>query len=655
MQAVLARKPILLAAVFTLCIAVCSPMYAQPTVTIDATKPQATVNPYIYGQFIEHMGRCIHGGIWAEMLHDRKFSLKPGESWKAFGPEGADYQAMHDTAGAYCGDHCMAIWVRDAKDGPCGIRQGDIGLIEGKEYVGYAIIRHVLDPVDVDVRLSWGEDGAAGCSITINNDDPSFKKIAFRFRAGASTDKATLSISLSEPGYLWIGCLSLMPADNVNGMRADTLELLKKLNSPIYRWPGGNFVSGYDWKDGIGPRDRRPPRWDRAWKEVEDNDFGVDEFIAFCRYLDTEPLVVVNTGEGSLESAAEEVQYVNGGKDTPWGKRRAENGNPDPYDVVWWGAGNEMYGTWQMGYIPTEQYAVRHNAFVGAMKQVDPKIKIVTVGAPDKWNYVIVPKCAAATDLLSGHHYTQRNLHVPFSPEDEKKYRENFLEYSNYVARGVRYCINDLRKRQDGTNPDVERLRLSIDEWGMVRKWEREPDKPGIGIFEVYYPLGDAVTNGRALHELIRSADKVELAQWSMAVNVVGAIKTSRTHASLGPVGHVLALYREKVLGRLVPIEVTGKDATLDVVATVDPESGAVAVGLMNYSPNDAVAPKLTIKGLNQPGKVTGWQIHGPSIGSINVPGKPETVTTKELPGPLLLDKPIVLPACSITVLRIEK
>jgi len=453
---------------------------------------------------------------------------------------------------------------------------------------------------------------------------------------------------------LWIGCLSLMPADNIGGMRADTLKLLKKLDSPVYRWPGGNFVSGYDWKDGIGPRDRRPPRWDQAWKEVEDNDFGIDEFIAFCRHLGTEPLVVVNTGLGSVESAAAEVEYANGGRETAWGARRARNGNPDPYGVDWWGAGNEMYGGWQQGHVPVEQYAVRHNAFVGAMKRVDPEIKIVTVGAPGKWNDVIVPQCAAHTDLLSAHHYTQRGLHVPFSAEDAKKYRENFLAYSGQVAQGVRGLVRDLVVRQNGKNAAVDRLRLSIDEWGMVRKWEREPDAPGIGIYEVYYPLGDAVTNGRALHELIRSADRVEVAQWSMAVNVVGAIKTSRTHASLGSVGHVLALYRKRVTGRLVPVGISG-EVPLDVVATRDDKSKTVSVGLINYSPTDELSVKFNIKGTPLAANVSAWRVHGPSLESFNVPGKPETVTTTELPGPIALDKPVALPACSITVLQIEK
>ena len=125
-----------------------------------------------------------------------------------------------------------------------------------------------------------------------------------------------------------VGTVSLMPADNVRGMRADTLALLKQLDAPMYRWPGGNFVSGYDWRDGIGDRDRRPPRVNPAWTGVEHNDFGIDEFIDFCREVNAEPMIAANTGFGDAYSAAQEVEYCNGAADTVGGSWRVKNGHP---------------------------------------------------------------------------------------------------------------------------------------------------------------------------------------------------------------------------------------------------------------------------------------------------------------------------------------
>lgn len=624
---------------------------ASTEITVDLERPGPTINPFIYGQFIEHMGRCIRGGIWAQMLYDRKFLLEPGKSWEIVGLEEAEFDVSHDTAGAYCGDHCLSIWVRDAGGGRCGIRQGDLGLIAGREYVGYAVMRHAREPGPVTIRLDWGEDDLAAQEVVLHDVGDSYQKHLFRFRAGTGTDRANISLTLAQPGYLWVACLSLMPADNVAGMRADTLDLLKKLNSPIYRWPGGNFVSGYRWRDGIGPRDRRPPRWERAWEAVEDNDFGIDEFITFSRHLDTEPLVVVNTGLGSVDEAAELVEYTNGDENSHWGSRRARGGHREPYNVRWWGIGNEMYGGWQLGNVPVERYAIRHDAFVRAMRVVDSRIKVVAVGHPGKWNDVVVPRCAANMDLLSAHHYTQRQMKVPLSSEDARRYKENFLTYSGDVAQGVRGLIDDLRARRGGGDPAVDRIRLSIDEWGIVREWKPQPDGPGIGIYEVYYPLGDGIANARALHELLRAADIVEVAQWAQTVNVIGAIKTSRTHASLGPVGHLLALYRDRVGGRLLPVQVAG-NKPVDVVASWDETSQTVSIGLVNYSPEETVAVSLRINGAKKLNATCGWRINGPSLDSINVPGKPETVTTTPLSESIEIDKPITLPAHSITVLQ---
>jgi len=623
----------------------------ETEVTVDPAKPGAAISPYIYGQFIEHLGRCIRDGIWAEKLRDRKFLLEPAKSsWQALKPDGAACDVFPETAGAYAGQHAMALWVRDAKGGRCGLQQGDIGLLEGKEYTGYALLAAPAGPVPVEVRLSWGDGPNDGQSVTIADAGATYKKFPFRFRAGATTDKASLSLTIGTPGCVWAACLSLMPGDNIKGMRADTLEQIKKLNAPIYRWPGGNFVSGYFWKDALGDRDRRPPRWERAWNDVEENDFGLDEFIAFCREVNTEPLIVVNTGLGSVEEAAAEVEYANGSPLTQWGAQRSRNGHPEPYNVVWWGIGNEMYGGWQLGNVPVERYAIRHNAFVDAMKAVDPKIKVIAVGAPGKWNDVILPPCVGHMDLLSMHHYTERKLRVPLSPQDAEKYEKDFLAYSGSVLGGVRGLVSDMRKRL-GKDAKIDAIRLCIDEWGIVREWNPSPDACGVGSFEHYYTIGDAVAVARALHELLRSADVVGMAMWPQTVNVLGAIKTTRNHAALDAVGHVLALYRAHMNGTLAPLNVSA-GATVDAVAALDKKTGTLSLGLINFSPNQDATVNLRLGGGAKAEAATAWRINGPTLGSFNSPGKPEEVTTAKLAEPVALDRPILLPAHSITVVE---
>lgn len=208
--------------------------------------------------------------------------------------------------------------------------QGGIGLLKDKEYVDYAVLAAPAEPTGTQVHIAWGDGEGEGVRFPLAGLTATHKKFPFRFQAGATTDDAKISLTVGK-GLVWAACLSLMPADNVRGLRADTLDLLRQLNAPIYRWPGGNFVSGYNWKDGIGDRDRRPARWERAWNDVEDNDFGIDEFLDFCRELKTEPLIVVNTGLGGFDEAAREVEYVNGPAESRWGGERARNGQPEQH------------------------------------------------------------------------------------------------------------------------------------------------------------------------------------------------------------------------------------------------------------------------------------------------------------------------------------
>jgi alpha-L-arabinofuranosidase len=645
-------RPFLFVLAATVAGLACSARAEGTAVRVDASRPGPAISPYLYGQFIEHLGRCIYGGVWAEMLRDRKFLLEPGEAWETVKPERGECEIFHDAAGAYAGDHTLALWNRSAS-GRCGVRQGELGVVAGEEYVGYAVLARVGPAAPVEVRLAWGAGADDGSLVVLHEVDQDYAKLPLRFAAGATTDAARLGLSLGGPGYVWVAGLSLMPADNVRGMRPDTLALYRRLDPPITRWPGGNFVSGYDWKDGIGDRDRRPPRWERAWNDVESNDFGLHEFMDFCREVGTEPYIAVNSGLGSAEEAAEQVEYANGTAATRWGAERARNGHPEPWGVVWWGVGNEMYGDWQLGNVPAERYGLRHNAFVRAMRAKDPGIRIIGVGNPGRWNDVVLPYMAGNMDLLSGHHYTERRYALPLSAEASQAYARDYASYSGSVAAGVRRIVDDLRQRRAAGRPEaVARLRLSIDEWGIVRDWESKPDAPGIGAYEHYYTLCDALAVARAVHELVRSADVVEMANWAQAVNVIGAIKTSRTDAALGPAGHVLALYRARLGGVLLPVEVEGA-GTVDAVASRDSESGVVSVGLVNYSVEDEARLGLRVDGGFQLSRTDGWRIDGPGLGAMNVPGEPEEVTTTALSGPIALEA-LTLPPHSVTLLQLR-
>ena len=204
-------------------------------------------------------------------------------------------------------------------------------MVAGKEYEGYVILAGDASVAPIEVSLSWGNSAKERQTIRIERLTADYRRHPIKFKAGGATDNATFEIVGKGKGKFLIGTSSLMPADNVRGMRADTLALLKELNAPIYRWPGGNFVSGYNWRDGIGDRDKRPPRKNPAWTGIEHNDFGIHEYFDFLREVNAQPFIALNAGLGSVESAVQEVEYVSGGPETPMGRLRAQNGPREPF------------------------------------------------------------------------------------------------------------------------------------------------------------------------------------------------------------------------------------------------------------------------------------------------------------------------------------
>ncbi|OHB85020.1 MAG: hypothetical protein A2V98_13345, partial [Planctomycetes bacterium RBG_16_64_12] len=500
----------------------------KPSISVDAGRKREPISKYIYGQFIEHLGRCIYGGIWAEMLEDRKFyfpitkeydpyrasqgvatdaplPVVGASPWEIIGPAAGSLRMVEEDA--FVGEHTPCV----APGG--GIRQNDLGLVKGKGYDFYAWLKPAGDTTTVEVSLCWGEGAEARDSSTFTIAEKGYTKGVAGFTSRAGTDKGTLEMRVTGGSPCLVGTLSLMPADNVEGMRADTLALLKELDAPVYRWPGGNFVSGYDWKDGVGDRDRRPPRKNPAWTGVEHNDFGIDEFMRFCRLIGTEPLVVVNSGQGDLKMALEELEYANGSPETPMGRLRANNGHAEPYQVKWWGVGNEMYGQWQLGHMPLEKYIEKHNQFADAMRAADPSVKRIAVGAVGPWSEGMMAHCADHMDLVSEHFYVGEQ---PGLMSHVAQTRERVRQIAD-AHRRYREQFESLKGKD---------IRIALDEWNY---WYG----PHLyGELGVRYFLRDALGVGAALNEFARNTDIYFMANYAQTVNVIGAIKTTKTDAA---------------------------------------------------------------------------------------------------------------------------
>ncbi len=621
-----------------------SPTPAVAEVTVDASQTGAPISPYIFGQFIEHLGRCIYGGMWAEMLEDRKFYFPvpaPGDiwrltreqarvlaasPWKVVGPPGTVTMVEKD---AFTGKHSPQIQA-PGNGTAVGIFQEELGLLKGKDYTGYIILAG--DAAPVTVSLAWGTGEDAKSIQTIRSVKARFTKVPLKFTAGADSDNGRLTISTTGRGTLKIGCVSLMPADNVDGFRKDTLELLRQLNAPVYRWPGGNFVSGYDWRDGLGERDKRPTRTNPAWTGIEPNDVGMHEFIHLCELINAEPMIAVNTGFGDAYSAAAEVEYANGSTSTLMGKARADNGHPKSFGVKWWCVGNEMWGAWQLGYMQESHYVIKHNWVEEKMRQVDPTI--VTIGSgdlPSGWSRGMLTNCADHMNLISEHFY----IFTPSNdvPAHVKQIPDHVKEIAD-AHRLFRKEIPSLKGKD---------IRVSLDEWNY---WYG----PHVfGELGVRYFLKDALGIAAGLHEYFRNSDIIFMACYAQTVNVIGCIKTTKTHADFDSTALPLVLYRAH-FGTL-PLKVEHRAAPLDISAALTSDKKALTVGVVNPR-NEPAQLKLKLNGLWVSGNAQTWVIAGSDPMAYNQPGEPRKVDIAEA-APADLNGTLSVKPYSITLWRV--
>ncbi len=592
----------------------------KPSVTIDAVKTREPMPDLIYGQFIEHLGRCIYGGIWAEMIEDRKFYSDVGETrhdrvhvpspWKAVGDAAA--VTMQKEA-VFVGEHVPQVDLRGGEAN--GISQSGLGLVAGKGYTGYVILAGDASAAPVEVSLSWGPGPAERQSVRIDRIAQEYQKYPLKFKAGASTDNAGFEVVGRGKGRFRIGPPSLMPEDNIRGMRRDTLALLRQLDAPIYRWPGGNFVSGYNWKDGIGDRDRRPPRKNPAWTGIEHNDFGMHEYFDLMGDLNAQPFIALNAGLGSAESAVEEVHYVNGGPDTPMGRLRSKNGHPKPFGCTYWAVGNEMSGSWQLGNVPIEEFVRRHNDFSQKLLGVDKSIKLVASGEavrPESdWDRRLLTQSTAYINLMSKHFYRQ------------DWHGGGLMTHVRQIADAIR-AIAEAHRGYLKTIPEIRGrdIRVSLDEWNY---WYG----PHVfGELGTRYFLRDALGIAGGINEYSRNTDVIAMACYAQTVNVIGAIKTSKTAAVLDSTGEALVMYRHHF--GTIPVEVTGTPEPLDVAAAWTKDRKVLAISVVN--PTWEVQ-KLRFKLTGaQPvsTQATAWILSGPDDMAFNDPGKPPVVKFDE-------------------------
>ena len=319
---------------------------------------------------------------------------------------------------------------------------------------------------------------------------------------------------------------------DVNGIRTDVLEAARGLRPPILRWPGGNFVSGYHWEDGVGPKENRPVRAELAWNAIESNRFGTNEFIRYCRALNTEPYICANLGTGTMDEAAAWVMYCNRDDGTSYAALRAEHGFTKPHKVIYWGLGNEIYGDWQIGHKTAVDYAKLARQCAQVMRGADRDIKLVLCGGQElDWDREVLSKCADLVDHISYHFYWgatkgqdphYSNLAKPYASEQYLKF--------------LRALIEQVRRDRGVTRP----IKIAVDEWNV---WDLATTADGLAE---HYDLTDALAVAIYLNMMRRNCEAIEIGTLAQMVNVIAPILTRPDGMCLQTIYFPLKLAVEK-------------------------------------------------------------------------------------------------------------
>jgi len=656
------------------------------TVNIDTSQTSDPVSKYEFGMFIENIGPLVYRSLWSEMLDDRKFyfPIKPAEP--AAAPRTAGFAGrglskwvpvnpyevvVMDKEQPFVGDQSPRIQLNAST--PSGIQQSGIALVKGKKYVGRIYLRGTPGST-VKVSLVWGKGANERQTVSFGSLTDTYKKLPLNFTAGADTADGTFEIAATGSGNFHVGTASLMPADNVEGFRPDTIALLRQLHSGMWRLPGGNYLSDWSWYNGAGDIDKRPPTFDHAWNAMQPNDMGMDEFMTLCKLIGVEPYVTVNAGFGDAHSAAEEVEYLNGSVNTPMGAWRAKNGHPEPYHVKFWNIGNEPWGTFQLGYTDLKYYVLKQNEFARDMRKVDPSITLIAsakmlepmalkgetrakyvdnmqpvFGTDIDWTGGILKNSWGYFDGIAQHWYESPGRH--FDVERAKALPPGTASAAAYVTyipttlESARYAGDVIRRHAEEWEgyqqrfPDMikKKIFLSIDEYSYS----------GGGGRRTGPNLKGALAYGMLFDEEMRHTSFLTMTAHTMGTSTLDITPTASTFNTLGL---MFKMYTNHFVGT-IPVSVSGNSPQpptknppfadepktrsgsptypLDVFAALTPDHKYLNVAVVNATDKEQKFD-LKVTGAKVEGPSTLWQLTGKSLDAADRVGQPPQAEVKE-------------------------
>ncbi|MFO1500248.1 MAG: alpha-N-arabinofuranosidase [Verrucomicrobiota bacterium] len=464
---------------------------------------------------------------------------------------------------------------------------------------------------------------------------------------------------------------------DARGFRKDVAGEVRELGVPLMRYPGGNFVSGYHWQDGVGPKEKRPTVLERAWNSIETNQFGTNEFMEWCQLVGTEPLLGFNLGTGTAEEAVAYVEYCNVERGTRWSELRRAHGYETPHKVRSWCLGNEMDGPWQMGHMPAREYGRKARDAARQMRVLDPQLQLIACGSSNTilptylvWDREVLEECYDQVDGLSLHNYYGNT--AALTGNDSRRYLAMNLDMERQIREVAAVC-----DYVQGVLKSPKRLWLSFDEWNV---WYRA--RGGLfangqrtfapRLLEEVYNLEDALLVGGFVNTLLREAARVRVGCLAQIVNVIAPLVTNDQavlrQSIYYPYAWALRYARGRVLDLLLdaehyPIRAEGLRADfartaavpyLDIAATFDPATGQAAAFMLNRDLESA--REVVIDWPNpSPARVLACEtLTGADLKANNTFEQPKLVSPQSLDRPKVGTRMTVeLPPRSYTILQL--
>ncbi|MEO8115982.1 MAG: alpha-N-arabinofuranosidase [Phenylobacterium sp.] len=437
-----------------------------------------------------------------------------------------------------------------------------------------------------------------------------------------------------EPGH---------PTADANGFRQDVLELTRELGPTIVRYPGGNFLSGYNWEDGVGPKDQRPVKLDLAWASTETNEFGTNEFITWCRTAEVEPMFAVNLGTRGPDEAREFLEYCNHPGGSHFSELRRSHGYDQPHDIKFWCLGNEMDGPWQICQKTAQEYGRIAQETAKAMRMLDAGLTLAACGSSQRamptyaaWEHEVLSQCFNQVDFISLHAYFRNDA-------DDIETFFTSLEDLNFFIKEV-VAIADTVATQKRS---AKRIMLSLDEWNVWYKAHQPADlkKPGWPkappLLEEIYNFEDALIVGGALIVMMNNADRVKTACLAQLVNVIGAIFTETggpawRQTIFHPFAAASRLGRGEVLQLRIQTEGYASGAHpfvpyLMAALLHDAETGAATLFALNRSADSEMELVVDLKGVGDLAVQEASELHHANRKAINSKAAPDEVTPRPL------------------------